>query len=110
MPRANDSVVYVMNRYSEQVETVSVSVESIMRRADFKRGVDDARSGHPPRFDSYVTDSHDDRAYNDVNRLWDYEARTTVCVSGPYVDGAVKVDGRLNPKAVTLFRVASWRG
>jgi hypothetical protein len=84
-----------MDRDHEQVETKLVSAESIMRRADFKRGVEDVRAGRAPAFDEF---SHD----------WAYERGRLFASLAP-VSMPVRIEGKLNPKAVALYRAASKR-
>jgi hypothetical protein len=85
-------------REREQVATAPVSVEHMMRRPDFARGVADRRAGRTPRFDDYAED-----------RWWSYERGRQFAAIAP-VFMAVKIDGNLNPKAVALCKAAVHRG
>jgi hypothetical protein len=75
-----------------QVETRSVSIESIMRTAAFRHGVNDVRKGRTPRFDKWG-DGDD----------WDYERGRQFGIIAPR-DLEVVIQGRLNPNAVMFFR------
>ena len=87
-----------MSKSAEQVETVSVSIESIMRSADFRRGFDEVRAGRPPCFDN-------DACHND----WHYErGRLFACIAP--ISMRLKIDGKLNPKAISLYVAACRRG
>jgi hypothetical protein len=84
-----------MDRHHEQVETKRVSVESIMRRANFKRGVEDVRAGRAPTFDEFGDD-------------WTYERGRQWASIAP-VSMPIKLNGELNPKAVALYWAATDR-
>jgi hypothetical protein len=81
----------------EQVKTRGVPTEAIMRSADFRRGFEDVRSGRPARFD----DHHEDD--------WSYERGRQFAYIAP-ASMPLKIDGKLNPKAVILFEAAHGRG
>jgi hypothetical protein len=75
----------------------------IMRSADFARGVSDKRNGRPPAYDSYnhYQDDSDHVAKAKLNGLWSYErGRQWACIAPPSMP--LRIDGRLNPKAVAL--------
>jgi hypothetical protein len=81
---------------SDQIPTRACTIESVMRSASFTTGVDDVRSGSPPNFD----DQYDD---------WSYERGRQWASLAP-ISLELKIDGKLNPKAVALYRVALRRG
>jgi hypothetical protein len=78
----------------EQIDTILVSLASIMRSPDFADGLDDIRAGKP--FDS----SRDS---------WSYERGRQFGAIAP-LSMPLFVDGRLNRKALELFRLAYQRG
>jgi hypothetical protein len=81
----------------DQVFTLPTSIEDIMSRREFAEGVHDVRFGLPPRFDHY----HDDD-------FWAYErGRLFALLAPPSMQ--IKVNGRLNRKAVALYQVAAER-
>jgi hypothetical protein len=71
-----------------------VSIESILRTVAFAAGVDDVRNGRPPNYDSYHGNDH-----------WSYERGRQWASLAP-VSMPLKVDGKLNPKAVALANAA----
>jgi hypothetical protein len=81
----------------DQAPTCRVSVESVMRRANFRLGVEDVRAGRRPRFD----DLHD--------YCWAYERGRLFGRIAP-LDMPVFVNGELNRKAMALFDAACRRG
>ena len=88
-----------MDRETDQVETVRTTAERIMRHADFKLGVDDVRNGRPPRFDNY----------DEINDQWLYERGRLFAIIAP-ASMPLRIQGKLNPKAVALYRAAYNRG
>lgn len=98
------------DRDHEQVPTRGVSAESIMRTADFARGVADKRGGQVPRYDGYNFDqSEGDEAVKvKINGLWNYERGRQWAAVAP-LTMPLKIDGDLNSKAVALFRAARQR-
>lgn len=101
----------IKHRESEQVETVGVSSAAIMRTKDFALGVDDRRTGHPPRFDDYSFDQDDGHkvARDQTNGCWNYERGRCWASIAPQ-SMPLMIDGRLNPKALRLYQLASERG
>jgi hypothetical protein len=81
-----------MTQVTKQADEKRVTVASIVRSKEFAAGVDDVRSGRPPRFDDPVAFT------------WDYERGRQFAMLAP-MRMQVKIDGRVNPKAVALF----WR-
>jgi hypothetical protein len=75
----------------KQVETRRVSIESIMRTAAFRHGVNDVRKGRTPRFDKWGNDD------------WEYEQGRQFAVLAPR-SLEVVLEGQLNPEAVEFFR------
>jgi hypothetical protein len=80
-----------------QVPTVSVRPETIMRRAAFREGFEDARAGRRPRFDFFQDDDE-----------WSYERGRLFARIAPETMPLL-IDGKLNRKAVKLFALASER-
>jgi hypothetical protein len=82
---------------SDQIPTVAITTEEIMRHANFQKGLDDARSGRPPRFDQ-----NDDLNWSyERGRLFAYIAPTNI---------PLFLHGRyLNPTALALYRAACER-
>jgi hypothetical protein len=78
----------------QQIPTSRVSDAWIMRRANFRRGLEDARAGRAPRFDEF----------ND----WSYERGRLFAHIAP-LTMPLYTDGKLNPKALALFKAASDR-
>lgn len=78
----------------EQVPTRAVSAEYIMRHAAFARGVAEKRNGRPPDYDA--------------NDDWEYE-RGRLWASIAPLSMPLKIGGRLNPKAVALYKGARKR-
>jgi hypothetical protein len=81
---------------TDQVPTRACTVESVMRSASFSTGVGDVRNGSPPNYD----DQYDDWSY-ERGRLWASLAPVSL---------ELKINGKLNPKAVALYRAALKRG
>jgi hypothetical protein len=65
----------------------------IMRSDEFKRGFEEARAGRPPQFDCDE---------------WDYERGRLFAYIAPRAM-PLRVDGKLNPKALALFIAAEDR-
>ena len=81
---------------TDQVPTSQTSPAAVMRRINFRRGLEDARSGRPPRFDEF----------NDV--YWAYERGRLFGFIAP-TSMPLFVSGKLNPRAVALFEAAERR-
>jgi hypothetical protein len=86
-----------MDREREQVKTRCVTAAAIMRSADFRCGFEDVRSGRPARFDDHHVDG------------WSYERGRQFAYIAP-ASMPLKINGKLNPKALTLFAAAHGRG
>ncbi len=84
-------------RPPEQADTVLVSEESIVRSKEFNAGVADVRRGRAPRFD------------DPIGRDWDYERGRQWALIAP-MQMPPKIDGKANPEAVKLLRLASRKG
>jgi len=82
---------------SEQVDTVLVSDESVVRSKEFNAGVADVRRGRAPRFD------------DPIGRDWNYERGRQWALLAP-MRMPPKIDGKANPEAVKLLRLASRKG
>jgi hypothetical protein len=82
----------------KQVETVRVTVQSIMRTCEFARGFGDARKGLP--FDWRIG------AENDED--WSYERGRLLAHIAP-LNMPPRIGSKLNPKAVALYAAASKR-
>jgi hypothetical protein len=90
------SGAYAFERTREQAQTRDVTLESIMTHANFRLGVEDARTGRHPRFD-------------ESSGCWSYErGRQFACIAP--VDMPVFIGRSLNPKALALFAAAHHRG
>jgi hypothetical protein len=76
----------------DQVRTEFVSVKTIMRKPEFARGLEDVRNGRAPDFDS------DDE-------YWAYERGRLFGRIAP-VTMPLRIQRKLNPKAVALYRAA----
>jgi hypothetical protein len=82
-----------------QVPSYKVSVEEVMRTSSFAAGVNDVRRRVPPRFD-------DPKMANDIDKQWDYErGRLWATIAPPSL--ALRLGGKLNPKAIALFEKRS---
>ena len=97
---------------SHQIPTYSVSTELIMRSAAFARGVADRRAGLSPAYDSnnfcFDQSDGDEVATVKTNDLWRYErGRQWACLAP--LSMPLEVNGRLNPKAVALYKAARQR-
>jgi hypothetical protein len=86
-----------MDREREQVKTRCVTAAAIMRSADFRCGFEDVRSGRPARFDDHHADG------------WSYERGRQFAYIAP-TSMPLKINGKLNSKALTLFEAAHGRG
>ena len=82
---------------SDQVRTVTVSVDWIMRQEAFRRGVEDRRAGLALRY------RKDDELH------WEYERGRQWASLAP-VDMPLRVGGRIDPKALALYKAAKKRG
>jgi hypothetical protein len=83
---------------SDQVPTSPISPAALMRRANFRPGLEDARAGRPPRFDELTDDD-----------AWSYERGRLFGFIAP-VSLLLFIDGKLNSKALALFEAAFERG
>ena len=81
----------------QQIHTIRVTIEAIMRRPEFARGFQDVRSGRRPDFD----------APND-HHAWGYERGRQFAILAP-TTMPLRIGRKLNPKAVALYRAASKR-
>jgi hypothetical protein len=99
---------YHYHRESDQLPVRGVTTESIMRTATFACGVADKRSGQPPRYDDFMFDQEagDQMAKATINAHWHYERGRQWASLAP-LDMPLKVDGKLNPKAIALCRAAA---
>jgi hypothetical protein len=88
---------YATQCAAEQEPTVPISTAMLMRHENFRRGVEDVRAGRRPRFD----DLNDD--------WWAYERGRLFAHIAP-LSLHLRIDGKLNPKAVALFAAAVRRG
>jgi hypothetical protein len=79
-----------------QVETTKASVEWVMRDPSFAAGVNDVRRGLPPRFD-------DPKMADDIDKQWNYERGRFWAIIAPR-SLALRLNGKLNPKAIALYR------
>jgi hypothetical protein len=96
-----------LSRMEQQEQTWVASTEEIMQTADFARGVADKRSNRPPAFETYnfYQDESDQAAEAKINGLWNYErGRQWACLAPPTM--ALNINGKLNPKAVSLCKSA----
>jgi len=79
-----------------QVPTRNTTTQAIMRRPEFALGVDSIRNGEAPDFD-----------YPDA--YWSYERGRLWARVAPR-SLPLRINGKLNPKAIALFDAASKRG
>jgi hypothetical protein len=77
-----------------QVPTTETSEESIMRKPSFMRGVKEYRAGKLPNFDTYIT----------IDCAWDYERGRQWAAIAPRDLKVFTTPGKLNPKALILFK------
>jgi hypothetical protein len=78
-----------------------------MRSADFARGVSDKRNDRAPAFEAYnfYQDENEKAAGAKLDGLWNYErGRQWACIAPPSMP--LRIDGKLNPEAVTLCDTA----
>lgn len=99
------------DRDCDQVPVRGVSAESIMRSTAFAAGVNDRRTGKPSRYDDFSFDQSEGEAVASakINRHWDYERGRQWASIAPF-SMPLRIDGKLNPKAVALYRAACKRG
>ena len=96
-------------RDEDQVRTVTVSIEDIMLRKEFRQGVADARAGRPPRYDGdfelmplELPPPGDPNCL--INRQWSYERGRQFGIVAPRdLHVILPRAKRLNPKAVTFY-------
>lgn len=81
-----------------QASTHPVSIKTIMGNAAFRQGFNDKRVGRTPRFD-------DDWGLHD----WEYERGRLFACLAP-VALPLRINGRINPKAIALYKAAERRG
>ena len=81
----------------KQIATKLTTSETIMCSRHFRYGLEDVRAGRRPRFDAFA-DFADDG-------LWAYERGRLFGFIAP-VTMPLRIDGRLNPKAIALFDAA----
>jgi hypothetical protein len=79
---------------TEQVETVRVTIQNIIRSRSFQAGVAEVRAGRPPRFD------RDDRRF--VRDDWGYERGRQFGIVAPR-SLPLMIGRRVNPRAVSIF-------
>jgi hypothetical protein len=79
---------YFRGRLREQFPTRATSISTIMRSTSFRRGVDEARAGRPPRYDAM-----DD---------WDYERGRQWGKAAPKTM-PVLIGREVNPKAIAIY-------
>jgi hypothetical protein len=87
-------------RDRDQIRTEECSCSWFMRQKSFARGVEDVRTGQPARFDAYAAN---------INDLWAYEKGRQFAFLVP-LSLPLKLNGKLNPKALRLFKAAVDRG
>ncbi|HEY7229160.1 MAG TPA: hypothetical protein VH558_02190 [Pseudolabrys sp.] len=82
-----------------------------MRSRHFAGGVNDKRTGQPPRYDEFTFDQSDSDAVAKamINGHWQYERGRQWASIAP-LSMPLKIEGKLNPKAVALYRAACERG
>jgi hypothetical protein len=83
------------------------TTEWIMQTADFAHGVADKRSGRPPAYEAYnfFQGETEEAADAKIDGLWNYErGRQWACLAPRSMP--LRIDGKLNPKAVTLGEAA----
>jgi hypothetical protein len=78
----------------EQAATRDASAWEVMGTNDFRKGFEDRRAGRPPRFDQYDS--------------WNYERGRLFASIAP-LNMPLKINRKLNPKAVRLFEAAHER-
>lgn len=99
------------DRQCEQIPTRPVSIETTMRSAAFAAGVNHKRAGQPPRYNDFNFDQSEGDAAAEAatNGHWNYERGRQWASIAP-LSIPPKIDGKLNPKAIALYRAASHRG
>lgn len=82
-----------------------------MRSAAFAAGVNDGRAGQSPRYEDYSFDQSegDAAASAKINGHWNYERGRQWASIAP-LSMPLRIEGKLNPKAVALYRAACKRG
>jgi hypothetical protein len=75
-----------------QIPTRPTTVEAIMADPEFQLGVNDVRANLPPQFDAHA--AH-----------WEYERGRQWGAAAP-PDLPLKINGRINPRAVAVYRKA----
>jgi hypothetical protein len=91
------------NRYrrgADQVPTIRVTTAWIMSSPAFELRLSDARRGIP--FDWRVGGA-------DTNAAWNYERGRSFASLAP-LNMPLRIDGKLNPKAIAVYDTASKRG
>ena len=78
---------------TDQVPLTNITAATIMKHSNFRRGFEDARAGHQPRFDDFY------------DHFWAYERGRQFGYVAP-TSMQLFIDGRLNRKALALFEVA----
>jgi hypothetical protein len=81
---------------SEQVPTRTATAAAVLRSAAFNRGLDEARAGRPPDFDSHIDD-------------WDYERGRQFATIAPLTMRIFK-NKKLNRKALQFLKRAFLMG
>lgn len=80
----------------QQLKTVAVKPESIMRAAAFVKGFKEAQAGKPFSYDLF-------ESIRDTNKQWQYERGRQF---GLIYSGALKTGARLNWQARAAYRQA----
>src|ERR1017187_1659549 len=92
----------------EQVPSVGVAIQTIMRRKAFRDGVADVRAGRAPRFDgdgSLLMSLAPYPKSSITNQQWDYERGRHFGILAPRnIDVIIAGTKRLNPAAVEFFK------
>src|ERR1022692_4317990 len=69
------------SRDVEQIKTYRVSIRTIMRKSDFRLGIEHVRAGIAPDYDRYVGPP-DCNYHKIINGAWDYErGRLFACIA-----------------------------
>ena len=84
----------------DQIRTEACSCSWYMLQKSFARGVEDVRTSRPARFDAYAANTND---------LWAYEKGRQFAILVPK-SLPLTLSGKLNPKALRLFKAAVDRG
>ncbi len=69
------------------------------------RGVDDVRNCRPPNYQAFEFGHGDDGWHRRINDHWNYERGRQWASLAP-VSMLLKIDGKLNPKAIALANAA----